>query len=148
MLQHIGDDDRVSVAGKLFHSLEVGDHDVIETLAQRRKVSDFIFKADRAREVIAHCFAQFAAGRTEIDERSAARRVAANQLDEDAMTAAFKILEGVNIRHAGARWYRSRVVSACRWFRCSSASPRSRGLSACGASVRTRCSGGTRPPIR
>jgi len=107
MFEHVGDDDRIGVAREAPHLLEVGDHDAIEPLAQRGKVRHLVFESHRAREMIAHGLAELAAGRAEVEQPAAFARIAANQLDENPVAAAFEILEGVNIRHAGGGWYRN-----------------------------------------
>ncbi len=64
--------------------------------------------------MIADGLAELAARRAEIDERAAPFREAADESDEDAMTAPFEILEGIDVRHAGGGWYQ--LVDRRSWI--------------------------------
>src|SRR5205085_2863998 len=102
MLEHVSDHDRFHAARQLLDLLEIGHHRVIEVLAQIGDAADVVLASDGAIELIAHRGTELATGGAEVEERAAAAAETPDQLDQNAMAAAFEILEGVDVRH-GAR---------------------------------------------
>src|SRR5216117_3778004 len=99
MLEDVGEHDGVRSSRQATHGFQIGDHRLIESLAQVGNAIDVVFESDRPLELVPQLLAQFAARRAQIEKRAGAIRVAADEIDENAMAASLEILERVDVRH-------------------------------------------------
>src|SRR6266550_5470374 len=99
MFEDIRQDDGIRVVRQPADGFEIGDDDLIESPSQITDAIDVVFKTDRPLEAAAQRLTELSAGGAEVEEGPGAVGITTDQIDENAMTAAFEVFECVDVRH-------------------------------------------------
>ena len=99
VFEDVSQNDDVRAGGQTAHRFQIGDDRLIESRAQVGDAIDVEFESDRSPEFCTQRVAELSAGGAEVKQRGGAVGVARDEVDQNAMTAALEIFEGVDVRH-------------------------------------------------